>query len=103
MSDVYLLMYQETHALPPQWREKVLQNELRINELIHSVLKRIAKSGDLGNLDDGALKLMAHNISVMAHMWVFRRWILAKEFTIDEYIARQTEFILSMVSGKPRQ
>lgn len=102
MSDVYLLMYQETHALPPQWREKVLSNELRINDLIHSVLKRIVKSGDIGGLDDGALKLLAHDISVMAHMWVFRRWILAKEFTISEYIARQTEFILHMVSGKLR-
>ena len=101
MSDVYLLMYQETHALPPQWREKVLENELRINELIHRGLKRIAESGDLGDLDAGALKLLSHNISVMAHMWVFRRWILAKEFTIEEYISRQTAFILSMVSAKP--
>jgi TetR/AcrR family transcriptional regulator, cholesterol catabolism regulator len=41
MSDVYVLMYQETHALPPQWREKVLGSERRINELIHKGLKRI--------------------------------------------------------------
>lgn len=97
MSDVYLLMYQETHALPPQWREKVLDNELRINELIHQGLKRIAESGDLGDLDEDALKLLSHNISVMAHMWTFRRWVLSKEFTIEEYIARQTEYILKMV------
>jgi len=99
MSDVYLLMYQETHALPPQWREKVLENELRINELIHQGLKRIAESGDLGDLDEDALKLLSHNISVMAHMWTFRRWVLSKEFTIEEYIARQTEYILRMVFG----
>jgi AcrR family transcriptional regulator len=98
MSDVYLLMYQETHALPPQWREKVLANELRINELIHSGLQRIAESGDLGDLDEGALKLLSHNISVMAHMWTFRRWVLGKEFTIEEYITRQTEYILKMVA-----
>jgi AcrR family transcriptional regulator len=97
MSDVYLLMYQETHALPPQWREKVLENELRINELIHQGLKRIAESGELGDLDEDALKLLSHNISVMAHMWTFRRWVLSKEFTIEEYIARQTEYILRMV------
>jgi AcrR family transcriptional regulator len=100
MSDVYLLMYQETHALPPQWREKVLENELRINELIHQGLKRIAESGDLGDLDEDALKLLSHNISVMAHMWTFRRWVLSKEFTIEEYIARQTEYILKMVPEK---
>ena len=100
MSDVYLLMYQETHALPPQWREKVLEKELRINELIHQSLKRIAESGDLGDLDDDALKLLSHNISVMAHMWTFRRWILGKEFTIEDYITRQTEYILKMVPEK---
>jgi AcrR family transcriptional regulator len=97
MSDVYLLMYQETHSLPSQWREKVLEKELRINELIHQGLKRIAESGDLGNLDEDALKLLSHNISVMAHMWTFRRWVLSKEFTIEEYISRQTEYILRMV------
>ncbi len=100
LSDVYLLMYQETHALPPQWREKVLANELRINELIHKGLQRIAESGDLGDLDASDLKLLSHNISVMAHMWTFRRWILSKEFTIEEYIARQTEYILKMVADK---
>ena len=101
MSDVYLLMYQETHALPPQWRERVLDKELRINELIHQGLKRIAASGDLGDLDADALTLLSHNISVMAHMWTFRRWILGKEFTIEDYITRQTEFILKMVPEKP--
>ena len=100
MSDVYLLMYQETHALPPQWREKVSEKELRINELIHQSLKRIAESGDLGDLDDDALKLLSHNISVMAHMWTFRRWVLGKEFTIEDYITRQTEYILKMVPPK---
>jgi len=100
MSDVYLLMYQETHALPSQWREKVLGNELRINDLIFKGLKRIAESGDLGNLDEGALRLMSHNISVMAHMWTFRRWVLGKEYTIEEYISHQTEYILKMVSVK---
>jgi len=100
MSDVYLLMYQETHALPPQWRDKVLEKELRINELIHQGLKRIAESGDLGDLDEDALKLLSHNISVMAHMWTFRRWVLGKEFTIEDYITRQTEYILKMVPEK---
>ena len=100
MSDVYLLMYQETHSLPPKWREKVLANELRINELIHQGLKRITESGDLGTLDPEDLKLLAHNVSIMAHMWAFRRWTLGKEYSIDEYITRQTEFIFSMISAK---
>jgi TetR/AcrR family transcriptional regulator, cholesterol catabolism regulator len=96
MSNFILLIYQETHALPGQWRRKVLANEIRINELILDALKRIAASGELRRLDEKDLELMAHNISVMGHMWTFRRWSLSQRFTIEEYIARQTAIILGL-------
>jgi TetR/AcrR family transcriptional regulator, cholesterol catabolism regulator len=98
MSDFILLIYQETHALPAQWRRKVLANELRINQLILNALKRIAATGELGKLDEKNLELMAHNISVLGHMWTFRRWSLSQRFTIEEYIARQTAIILGIIS-----
>lgn len=99
MSDFILLIYQETHALPGQWRRKVLSNEIRINELILDALKRIAASGELGQLDEKDLELMAHNISVMGHMWTFRRWSLSQHFTIEEYISRQTAIILGLAGA----
>lgn len=98
MSDFILLIYQETHALPAQWRRKVLANELRINELILNALKRIAATGELPKLDEKDLELMAHNISVLGHMWTFRRWSLSQRFPIEEYIARQTAIILGITS-----
>ncbi|MFH0729967.1 MAG: TetR/AcrR family transcriptional regulator [Pseudomonadota bacterium] len=99
MSNFILLIYQETHALPGQWRRKVLANEIRINELILDALKRIAASGELRRLDEKDLELMAHNISVMGHMWTFRRWSLSQRFTIEEYIARQTAIILGLAGA----
>jgi len=100
MSDFILLIYQETRSLPSQWQKRVLENELRITGLFVEVLARIAANGELPNLDEGSIELAAHNISVLGHMWTFRRWFLGRHYTIDDYTQRQTEFILGMCNRK---
>jgi AcrR family transcriptional regulator len=94
MSDHILLVYQETKALPSEWRERVLQNEVKLTNIFLGSLRRLARSGDLPKLPQKSLELLAHNITVLGHMWTFRRWFLSKRYSIDEYIRRQTEFIL---------
>jgi TetR/AcrR family transcriptional regulator, cholesterol catabolism regulator len=98
MSDLILMIYQETQSLPEQWRKRVLENEIRITGLFVEILARLIESGELPNLDESAVELAAHNISVLGHMWTFRRWFLARHYSIDNYIARQTEFILGMLT-----
>jgi len=98
MSDVILLIYQETRALPPQWQNRVLENELRITGLFIEVLAKLAATGELARLDDRDIELAAHNISVLGHMWTFRRWFFSRHYTIEEYIERQTVFILKIIS-----
>ena len=98
MSDFILLIYQETHSLPAQWQKRVLENELRITGLLVEVLARIAASGDLPDLDERRLDLAAHNIIVIGHMWTFRRWYLARHYSLDDYVELQTDFILRMCS-----
>ena len=88
--------YQETQSLPPQWRKKVLENEVRITGIFLEVLERLVSSGDLPHLSDRSMELIAHNISVLGHMWTFRRWFLARHYSIEDYIKFQTEFILGM-------
>lgn len=97
MSDFILLIYQETQSLPAQWQKKVLENELRITGLFVEVLARLAACGDLPPMDDRAVEMAAHNISVLGHMWTFRRWFLARHYTIDDYIQLQTRFILGLI------
>jgi len=92
MSDFILLIYQETQSLPAQWQRRVLDNELRITGLFVQVLARLVAAGDLGSIDDRTIELAAHNISVLGHMWTFRRWYLSRHFTIEDYIAQQTAF-----------
>jgi AcrR family transcriptional regulator len=94
MSDHVLLIYQETQSLPPQWRKRVLEKEVRITGIFIDVLVRLIDSGDLPRLNEKFLELAAHNITVMGHMWTFRRWFLARHYSIEDYIEMQTEFIL---------
>lgn len=97
MSDHVLLMYQVTQFLPEKWQKRALENELRITEIFIQVLTRLSGKGNFPELDEKTIKLLGHNISVLGHMWAFRRWDLAKHLTIDEFIDFQTNFVLGKI------
>lgn len=99
MSDFILLIYQETQSLPPQWQKRVLENELRITGLFVEALAGIVDSDDLINLGENNLELAAHNIVILGHMWTFRRWYLARQYSIEDYIQLQTDIIFGMFAG----
>lgn len=100
MSDFILLIYQETQSLPSQWQKRVLENELRITDLFIKVLGSLITSGDLPHINERSIELVAHNISVLGHMWTFRRWFLANHYSIEDYIELQTKFILGIFAQK---
>ena len=102
MSDHILLVYQETKALPDQWRRRVLENEVRVTDIFVGTLESLARSGDLPRLPRRSLDLIAHDITVLGHMWTFRRWFLSRRYTIEGYIKRQTEFILGGLPQKEK-
>ena len=102
MSDLILLIYQETRSLPTVWRKRVLENELRITGILVRVLANLMESGELSGLDDKTIDIMAHNISVLGHMWTFRRWFLSSHYSIDSYIEIQTKFIIKAMSSQTR-
>jgi TetR/AcrR family transcriptional regulator, cholesterol catabolism regulator len=94
MGDHILLIYQETQSLPTKWRKIVLENEIRITGLFTKVLQDLVAEGELPAMEESILDLIAHNISVLGHMWAFRRWFLAGRYTIEEYTRIQTDFIM---------
>jgi len=102
MSDHILLVYQETRALPDHWRNRVLENEVRVTEIFLSALDDLIASGQLPRLERKTKQLIAHDITVFGHMWTFRRWFLASRYTLEEYIRRQTDIILGRVLGEGR-
>ncbi len=96
MSDHILLIYQETQSLPSKWRKIVLANEIQITGLFTRVLADLVNRAELPFLEEKTLDLMAHNISVLGHMWTFRRWFMSCHYTIEEYTRLQTQFILGL-------
>jgi AcrR family transcriptional regulator len=99
MTDHVLLMYQVTQFLPKQWQRRVLENELRITGIFTRILERLSGRDGFPVLDRETIDLLGHNISVLGQMWAFRRWCLARIFTIEEYIRHLTTFILGQIFG----
>jgi len=99
MNDHILLIYQETQSLPTQWRNKVLENEVRITGIFMGVLAKLMAAGELPALKEKFIELVAHNITVLGHMWTFRRWYLARHYRIEDYIEMQSKFILGICNA----
>lgn len=99
LSDHILLLYQVTHFLPPNYQQQVLDAELEITKLFLDAIEQLNNEGKL-ILDDQTINFIGHTISVLGHTWAFRRWYFAKHFTIEQYIEKQTEFILGFLSAE---
>jgi TetR/AcrR family transcriptional regulator, cholesterol catabolism regulator len=98
MNNEILLMYQVTKSLPRQWQKRVLENDIRITSLLFEALQKVMAEGDIPEMSDKSCDLIAQNITVLGHMWTFRRWHLAKYFTVEEYILEQTDIILGLLA-----
>lgn len=97
MQDRVLLIYQEAKSLPKDTLAYVLGKEEQITQIFESVLIRGIEDGSI-TINKKDVKLMAHNIMVLGEMWVFRRWALAKTFTLEEFIEKQTSLIMNQMS-----
>lgn len=97
MSDHILLIYQETKSLTKDSMLYVLAYEERITEIFADLLRKGVADYTLKPLYVGQIDLMAHNIMVLGHMWTFRRWSLARHFTLEEYIQHQRDLIMSQL------
>lgn len=98
MQDSILLIYRESGSLGPESRKYVLENEKRITMIFEAILRQGQEDGSLRFDRDKAPMLMAHNITVLGHMWAFRRWTLRSKLKLKEFIGLQTSLILSELS-----
>ncbi|MEH7547181.1 TetR family transcriptional regulator [Bacillus sp. AFS076308] len=89
-----LVMYQEVKSLSKDALPYVLKKEMEMVAMFEELLTRCVENGEL-RLTQKQIELVAHNIFVQGQMWGFRRWALRKLFTLEEYIAMQTEVLLA--------
>ncbi|GAA0358053.1 TetR/AcrR family transcriptional regulator [Bacillus horti] len=101
MQDRVLLIYQEAKSLPKDMLRYVLGKEKDITQIFENILLRGIEDGSIA-LDRKDTHLMSHNIMVLGEMWVFRRWALGKQFSLEEFIQEQTSLILNQIR-KPKE
>ncbi len=93
MQEEVLIMYQELKSLKKEDIDYVLQKE---RDMV-CMLERVIVTCVPKKLDQRDVTLLANNIFIQGQMWGFRRWMLQKQFTLEEYIDRQIRFLLKVL------
>lgn len=96
VSDYVVLLYQETASLEKQARRSFLSRELRLctffeNELYEGINLGVFK------VDRDCVPLIADDILVQAEMWAFRRWSLAKKYTLEQFIEKRIQLLKALL------
>lgn len=94
--DVTVFWYQEARNLNPAQAVLLFQREDHEIGLIKKILQWGCDTGEFMIKD---VNLLAHDIIVLCDMWAFRRWMLRKEYTFEQFKQAQTELILSRIKG----
>lgn len=97
MSDHILLIYQETKSLPGESMHYVLEHDERITQIFGELISNGVADYSLKPLNSAEVRIMAHNIVVLGHMWTFRRWSLSKNFSLEAYIEHQKALIMGQL------
>lgn len=90
MQEEVIIMYQEVKSLPKDTKENVLQKE---RDMV-GMLERVIVACLPNKISKQDAELVANNIFIQGQAWGFRRWVLQKQFTLDEYIDKQIHYLM---------
>jgi AcrR family transcriptional regulator len=99
LQDEVLVMYQEVKSLSKESLLYVLNKEIQMVGMFENILRTCVDNG-VFELTEEEIKLFAHDIFVLGQMWAFRRWVLKRMYTLDQYIELQTELLLRGIMEK---
>ncbi|WP_379970693.1 TetR/AcrR family transcriptional regulator [Ectobacillus sp. sgz5001026] len=99
LQEEVLIMYQEVRFLPKESLSYVIQKELEMVGMFENILTQCALNGEF-SLTEQEIAMIAHNIFVQGQMWGFRRWVLQKLYTLEEYTDMQTNYLLHGIHMK---
>lgn len=91
-----LLAYQATAALAEPRRAFIKAHELATHSMLVSIIEAGVAAGVFRSVD---AKLLAYNIIMGAHAWALKRWYLQSHYSLEAYIAAQTELVLQQLLG----
>jgi len=99
IQDIVVLAYQETKSLKRPEREFTFEKERIIISVFEELLDRGCKAGEF-EIND--ITLVANNIVTIGDTWAFRRWLLQKRYTLEDYITEQTNIIIDGIRSRNR-
>ncbi|MBW2061849.1 MAG: TetR/AcrR family transcriptional regulator [Deltaproteobacteria bacterium] len=75
-----------------------LKNIFSVEDVSIQMIEKILIEGcQNGEFRIHNIHLAANNIILLCDQWAFRRWYLRKRYTLEEYIQKQTEYILNSI------
>lgn len=92
LQDNVVFLYREFGNLSKSVQKRIVEVDERSIALFEMVLASGIRTGEFRIAD---AKLFALNIYISGNMWAFRRWYLRGHYTLEQYIAYQTEFFMS--------
>ena len=95
--DITVFWYQEAKNLKQAQMKNLYQREAVEVDMLKKMLQRGCDQGEFKIKD---INLAAHNIIVLCDMWAFRRWIMRKDYTFEQFKKAQTDFILSKIMNE---
>ncbi|HHY21751.1 MAG TPA: TetR/AcrR family transcriptional regulator [Bacilli bacterium] len=98
ISDQTTIMYRESRSLPKHYFDYVLAKEKEFVQYVKEIIMKAFEEEGI-EVDDETVFLLTHNLIVEGHMWAFRGWALKKVFTLEKYIALQTELMIQSIHG----
>jgi len=90
--DMTVFAYQEMRNLNHEMRTRLQEIDMRAAAIFERILSEGVRQ-DKFHVEN--VKLFAHTMLVLGHMWAFRRWFLRRHYTLEQYIQLQKQLILS--------
>lgn len=97
MQDLYIFRSHIVWAASKKPRQSILDRESLTVNYFNQLLMEGVNTGEFVIKDT---YFTAHNIVIAANAWANRRWLLTKRFTLEDYIKKETDFILNSIQPK---
>lgn len=92
--DIHNLNNHVVASMPKEIRQKMFADYEYVAGYFKENIQKGIESGEFKKVN---AKLVAENLMLMMQAWAYRRWTFRKDFTLEEYIKQQTDFIINSI------
>lgn len=97
----YVLFFnREINRFSHDDRQMLIKSQMDIQQFFEQLLVEGVQNGEF---EIESPSLMAHNILMIGQNWVLRKWFLKRLFSLKEYTAKETEYILRLIKKQAQE